>query len=947
MAQQKLVLIDAMALIFRAHFAFIKSPRITSTGLNTSALFGFANSLLEVLDKHKPTHLGVAFESRVPTKREVDYPAYKAHREEAPEDIRIAVPLVMDLLKAMRIPRLELDEYEADDVIGSLAWQAADKGIDCYMVTPDKDYAQLVKDHVYLIRPSSKFAPEEVLDAKGVEQKFGVPPVHIVDLLGLKGDSVDNIPGIPKVGDKTALELIQAYGTLENVLDNAEQITKKALKENLIQYADQGRLSKQLATIYTDAPIPLDMDDLIVEAPDKEMLRELLHQWEFRTLAKRLLGEESPAPAAKSKAAASSGPDLFSGLNPAAPLVATDTEEGTTEEEGAPAPAVLYRTLADTPHTYHLADTPDKVKTLVAELKQQKRFCFDTETTDIEALDAQVVGLALCWQEGTAWYVPFPENQQEAMTLWQQFKPIFEDEGVEKIAQNLKYDLAVLGNYGVQVRGPIFDTMLAHYVCHSHLRHGMDVMANTYLNYAPVSITTLIGKKGKGQLNMRDVPVDQVAEYAAEDADITWQLYERLRPEVEAEGVEKIFGEVEMPLVPVLEQMERHGIGVDVPFLKDYSQELAKEIGQLEADIYRLSGEKFNINSPKQLGDILFEKLKIGGKPRKTRTGQYSTDEEVLTELAAQGHELPAHLLTYRELSKLKSTYVDALPTLVNPRTGRVHTSYNQAVAITGRLSSNNPNLQNIPIRTARGREVRKAFVAPDKDHLLLSADYSQIELRIMAAMSQDAFMLEAFRQNADIHTATAARVFGVAQDAVDRDMRSKAKMVNFGIIYGITAFGLSQRLGISRTEAKEIIDSYFAQYPGVKAYMDDCIHRARTTGYAYTLMGRRHLLRDINSGNATVRGFAERNAINTPIQGTAAELIKLAMIHIHHRLAATPGLRAKMLLQVHDELVFEVHRDDVETLRPLVTDAMSNAMQLDVPILVETGTGPNWLDAH
>ncbi|MFN7707328.1 MAG: DNA polymerase I [Sphingobacteriia bacterium] len=932
----RLVLIDAMALIFRAHFVFIKNPRVTSTGINTSAVYGFANSLMEVLNSHKPTHLGVAFESRVPTLREEAYPAYKANREEAPEDIRAAVPMVMELLKALRIPCLELDRYEADDVIGSLAWQAAARGIDCYMLTPDKDYAQLVKPHVYLLRPSSKFAPQELLDAAGVQQKFGVAPTQIADLLGLKGDSIDNIPGIPKIGEKTALSLLETYGTLEKVIAHAGEIDKKSVRETIQAHAEQGRMSKQLATIYTDAPIALDLDSLVLEAPDKEALEVLLHKWEFRTLAQRLLGG---APA-NGKAGLPQAPDLFS--TPAGPDTTPADSDSPDQVEGPS----LYRSLADTPHHYELVAGRAEIEKLVAEARRQPAICFDTETTGLDALQAQVVGLALSWQAGTGYYIPFPEDQEAAQEQWEWIRPLMEDQQVMKVAQNLKYDLTILGNYGIGLKGELYDTMLAHYVAHSHLRHGMDLLATTYLNYAPMPITSLIGKKGKGQLSMRQVPVDQVAEYAAEDADITWQLYQQLAPEVEAAGLNPVLQQVELPLLPVLARMERTGITVDVPFLEDYSAELKQELRSLEAQIYDLSGETFNINSPRQLGEVLFEKLQLA-KPKKTRTGQYSTDEEVLSSLAAMGYELPDRVLDYRELTKLKSTYVDAIPQLVNPLTGRVHTSYNQAVAVTGRLSSNNPNLQNIPIRTARGREVRKAFVAADGQHLLLSADYSQIELRIMAAMSGDQHLLAAFRDGADIHTATAARVFGVDPGAVDREMRGKAKMVNFGIIYGITAYGLSQRLGISRAEAAHIIESYFAQYPGVKAYMEDCVARARHTGYAYTLMGRRHLLRDIDSRNATVRGFAERNAINTPIQGTAADMIKLAMIRTQAALDQA-GLRALLLLQVHDELVLEVHQDDLEALKPLVTEAMQAAMpSLAVPIVVEIGAGPNWLDAH
>ncbi|MBX3102954.1 MAG: DNA polymerase I [Bacteroidetes bacterium] len=934
MKPERLFLLDAMALIYRAHFAFAKSPRMTSTGLNTSAVFGFANTLLEILDKHKPTHIGVAFESQVATHREISYEAYKAQREETPEDIKVAVPLVQDLLRALRIPVLDSDGYEADDVIGTLAIQGAAAGMEVFMVTPDKDCAQIVRPGIWQLRPGSKFAPEEVLDTEGVVQKYGVRPDQIADLLGLRGDSADNIPGIPKVGEKTALELIQQFSSLEEVIARAEEIAKKSVRESVLEFAEQGRMSKELATIHTDVPVTLDKTDLLLGAPDKEALRTLCHKLEFRTLAKRMLGEEL-SPAAKPSA-----PDLFSAGTPA-PVQKEPEIPGESPEEN------LYATLATTPHTYHIADTPEKQLALAEALGRQKAFCFDTETTSLDALSARIVGLSFSWEAGVAWYVPFPEDAATQAAIWARLRAPFENPAITKVGQNLKYDVAVLRTCAeLAIQGPLFDTMLAHYVCHSHSRHGMDLLAAQYLNYSPVSIETLIGKKGKNQLNMRDVPVEQVAEYAAEDADITWQLYLKLKAEVEAEQLAPVLYDIELPLVPVLEQMERYGICLDVDFLRDYSKEIETELQSLEAQIYRLAGQTFNLNSPKQVGEVFFDKLQLA-KPKKTRTGQYSTDEETLSALAAAGHEIPAKLLDYRELAKLKSTYVDALPTLVHADTGRVHTSYNQAVAITGRLSSNNPNLQNIPIRTARGREVRKAFVAPEPGWVLFSADYSQIELRIMAAMSQDPNLMEAFQLGKDIHTATAARVFGVNPEEVSREMRAKAKMVNFGIIYGITPFGLSQRLGISRTEAKEIIDSYFMQYPGVQAYMEQCVARAKTTGYAYTLMGRRQLLRDINSRNATVRSFAERNAINMPIQGSAADMIKLAMIRVHHALAAS-GLQARMLLQVHDELLFEAPLTEVEALRALVTSHMEQAMPLPgVPVLAETGTGPNWMDAH
>jgi len=936
----KLFLLDAFALIYRAHFSFITAPRITSTGMNTSAVFGFANTLLDLLKNEKPSHIGVCFDTSAPTFRHEASERYKAHRQETPEDIIIAVPYVKRLLQAMHIPILEMDGYEADDIIGTVAHRAAAEGWHVYLMTPDKDCAQLVRDNVWLYRPGQRGNPPEVLDAQGVTERYGVPPHLIADLLGLKGDASDNIPGVPKVGEKTALQLIQEYGAMEDILANVDKITKKSIKETLVTHAQQGLDSKMLATIHTNVPFDWQLGQLTVDPPDRDAVEALFRELEFRSLFKRLFSEElAPTDA-------DLGP-LFGGDQVAPAAKATNKTKPTaeTESDADAAPAPRLRTLAEVPHSYHLVDNQEKMAALVAQLTAQTEVCFDTETTNIDALEAEIVAATFAWQPGEAWFVPFPADRQEAQAWIDQLRPFWESPTVVKIGQNVKYDLQVLANYGVQLAGPIFDTMLAHYVVHATGKHNMDVMAQHYLQYRPISFAELTQAKTKtAKVDLRALPQERLLDYACEDADVTLQLAQALRPEVAEHGVQSLLETIEQPLVPVLAAMERAGVRVDVEFLKDYSIELQKEVERIEHDVYQKVGEVVNLNSPKQLGELLFVKLKLpGGK--KTATGQWSTDEETLSKLAHE-HELPAMILAYRELTKLKSTYVDALPTLVNPRTGRVHTSYNQAVAVTGRLSSNNPNLQNIPIRTDRGREVRKAFVAGGPDRVLLSADYSQIELRVMAAMSQDPAMIDAFTHGLDIHRATAARVFGVTPDAVTDDMRRKAKMVNFGIIYGITPFGLAQRLGIGRGEAGDIIAEYFRQYPRIQAFMQECKDKALERGFAVTLTGRRHYLPDIRSKNATVRGFAERNAINTPIQGTAADLMKLAMIRVQADLLAG-GFATQMILQVHDELVFDALRTEVDTVRPIIIRGMSQAMDLGLPLEVEVGAGDNWLDAH
>lgn len=931
MNRPKLFLLDALALIYRAHFAFMKNPRVTSGGLNTSAVFGFTNSLLEVLNKEKPTHIGVAFDTSAPTQRHDTFADYKAHREEVPEDILIAIPLIRRLLDALKIPVLILDGYEADDIVGTFALEAEKQGFDVYMMTPDKDYAQLVTNHVYIYKPASFGNGPEILDREKVIEKFGVPPEQIIDLLGLKGDAADNIPGIPKVGDKTALELIRQFGSVEEIIRRADEISKPSVRESVKNNADLGLLSKKLATIQIDVPLEFDAEDLKICEPDREALLSLFRELEFKNLSVRVLGA---LPGSATAAEPQQMPDLFNSGN-SAPAEITDTTEAPITSNA--------RVLNSAEVKYAAADTTEKIHTLIQEMLSQKEVCMDTETTSTDAMQAALVGMSFSWKPGEAWYVPVPEKNEEVQALLKLFTPFFQS-SILKIGQNLKYDLMVLRQHGIEVQGPFYDTMLAHYVAEPDGKHGMDALALQYLNYDPVSITTLIGKKGKAQLSMRNVALEEIVPYACEDADITLQLKAPLEKVLEKTEVKEVFQHIEMPLMPVLMDMEWEGIKIDVEGLQEYSKELAIQIQELEQEIWEMAGEKFNINSPKQLGDIIFGKLKLD-TGKKTKTGQYSTNEEILTQLA-YSHDMPAKVLDYRQLNKLKATYVDALPTLIHPQTGRIHTTFSQAVAATGRLSSNNPNLQNIPIRSEKGREVRKAFVPRDAEHVLMSADYSQIELRIIAELSGDEGMKEAFMSGEDIHRATAAKVFGVHPDMVTPDMRSKAKMVNFGIIYGISAFGLSQRLKINRKEAKEIIDAYFDKYPGIKSYMDASIEYARNHGYTKTISGRKRYLADILSQNATVRGFAERNAINSPIQGTAADMIKLAMIKIQQRLK-TEQVKSRMILQVHDELLFDVFIPEAEKIKTIVSEEMKNAMPFSIPLEVSVGTGKNWLEAH
>nr|MCU0451823.1 DNA polymerase I [Bernardetiaceae bacterium] len=937
--------LDAMALIYRAHFALSKNPRVTSKGLNTSAVFGFTNTLLEVLAKEKPSHLAVAMDPPGPTFRHEVFTQYKAQRQETPEDIVTAVPLVKRLCRAMNIAWLELPGYEADDVIGTFAKQAVQRGFTTYMMTPDKDYGQLVEEHILLYKPAYMGNGIDVLGPQQVCEKWGIQrPDQVRDLLGLMGDAVDNIPGIPGVGEKTAAKLIADFDNLENLLANTH-LLKGKLQENVVKFAEQGRLSKQLATIDLQVPLPFDEEILKAEVTKGDELRQLLDELEFRTIKKRIFGEEDPSPAPRANASQGAQGSLFGPPPTNGPSPVSQTPAPSPEESPENQPTTgPRRTLADVRVDYHLVDTPELCHSLAYYLGLQTEFCFDTETTSTEALTAELVGLAFAYRPGEAFYVPVPPDRAAALAVVDIFKPVLENPAIGKIAQNLKYDLTVLANYGVTLAGPLFDTMLAHYLIEPEGRHNMDVLAENFLHYTPISFDDLT-RRGKGQAPIREVPVRQVADYSAEDADITLQLKQVFAPRLVQDGLLKLFNEVEVPLVPVLASMERAGVRVDTAALAAYSTELEQQIREAEKKVYEDAGEEFNIGSPKQLGQILFDKLKLIEKPKKTATGQYATGEEILVQLAPE-HPIAQHILDYRQLQKLKSTYVDALPTMLSPVDGLIHTTYNQAVAATGRLSSNNPNLQNIPIRTEKGREIRRAFVPRDEEHILLSADYSQIELRIMAAFSQDPVMIEAFSTGRDIHAATAAKIFKVPEDQVDSEMRRRAKTANFGIIYGISGFGLAQRLNIPRKEAQALIDSYFAEFAAVKAYMDQVINTAREREYVETMLGRRRYLRDINSRNFTQRGFAERNAINAPIQGSAADLIKLAMINIHAWLANS-GLRSRMILQVHDELVFDVYRPELAEVSQQVKALMESAYPLAVPLVAEVGTGQNWLQAH
>ncbi|WP_299817912.1 DNA polymerase I [uncultured Pontibacter sp.] len=945
--RKKLFLLDALALIYRAHFAFSKNPRINSKGMNTGAALGFTNTLVEVLQKEKPTHIGVAFDSAAKTFRHDNFAAYKANRQAMPEDISLAIPYCKKIVEAFNIPVLIMDGYEADDIIGTLACKAEKEGFDVYMMTPDKDYCQLVTDHIFLYKPAFMGNAIEVLDVQKVLQKWEIERVEqVIDILGLQGDAVDNIPGIPGIGEKTAKTLIQRFGSVENLIANADQLKGKQ-KENVVNFADQGMMSKELATIHRDVPITYSAEALHYDGPNEEQITELFAELEFRQLAQRVLGQTLAAatttttarPAArKGKATSSSQTSLFDGP-------ATDVTEAEATGEAIPA---MMRSIKTTQQDYHLINTPERRESLLKYLLKQDEISFDTETTSIDPITAALVGMSFCYRPGEAYYVPVPHNNlEEAQRIVEEFKPVLESPNIAKVGQNIKYDILVMKNYKVEVQGPIFDTMLAHYLLEPEMRHNMDVLAETYLNYSPVPITDLIGAKGKNQKTMADLAPEDVKDYACEDADITLQLKLYFEPLLQEQGLMKLFNNVENPLVQVLADVEKEGISIDSNALADISEQLEAEITTIEKRIFEIAGEQFNIGSPKQLGEILFDKLELHGKSKikKTKTGQYATGEEILIKLAGE-HEIVRLILDHRQLTKLKSTYVDALPQLVCELDGRVHTSFNQAVTATGRLSSTNPNLQNIPIRTERGREIRKAFVPRNSDHLIISADYSQIELRIMADFSGDPTMKEAFRNGQDIHASTASKVFHVPLEQVDSEMRRKAKTVNFGIIYGISAFGLAERLGIPRREAADIIEAYFQEFPAVKEYMDNTIEKARELEYAETILGRRRYLRDINSRNATIRAFAERNAINAPIQGTAADIIKIAMININEYLKQEK-LKTRMILQVHDELLFDAPKEEVAVVTPKIVELMTNALQLSVPMEVGLGVGENWLEAH
>jgi DNA polymerase I len=950
MSQKRLYLLDAYALIFRGYFAFIKNPRINSKGMDTSAIMGFMNALMDVIKREKPDHLAVAFDKGGSDYRYEMYQEYKAHRDETPEAIKIAVPYIQELLKAMHIPIIEVAGFEADDLIGTIAKQAEKENYQVFMVTPDKDFAQLVSENIFMYKPARMGNDIEIWGIPEVLTKFEIEnPLQVIDFLGMMGDAADNIPGLPGVGEVTAKKLLKEFGSMENLLANTDKL-KGALKEKIEANKEKGILSKKLATILLDCPVTFNESDYELSKPDVEKTDTLFQELEFRQMKAQFdkyfgTGKEydeidtngngndvqQPIKKIPSKKTNEDQFDLFGFSDD------TDTEAK---------PNSFYANLETTEHFYQTIQGDLSVKLLLQNLMNQKAVCFDTETTGIDTLHAELVGMSFSYEKGKAFYVPFPENQEEAQVLVDKFKPFFENESIEKIGQNIKYDLKILANYGVSIKGKLFDTMIAHYLINPDMRHNMDVLSETYLKYSPKSIEDLIGKKGKNQLSMREVSLEEIKEYAAEDADVTFQLKEIFSPILDKAETKKLFDDIEIPLIPVLATMEMEGIHLDANFLKSMSVDMKKEIDAFEEKIYETAGEKFNLASPKQLGDILFDKLKIGGtKQKKTKTGQYATGEEVLSYLANE-HQIVKDILEWRQMVKLQSTYIDALPDQVDKKTGRVHTDYMQTVAATGRLSSNNPNLQNIPIRTERGRLIRKAFIARNEDYTLLSADYSQIELRIIAALSGEENMILAFQNNEDIHKSTAAKVFNVPLEEVTKEQRSNAKTVNFGIIYGVSAFGLSNQTSLSRSESAALIDAYYKTYPKLKSYMSNQVDFARENGYVQTVLGRRRYLKDINSANMMVKSGAERNAVNAPIQGSAADIIKIAMINIHKKLTSE-NWKSKMLLQVHDELVFDVHNSELEKIKPMIRHEMENAFILDVPLEVEMGVGKNWLEAH
>ena len=939
MSQQKrLFLLDAYALIFRGYYAFIKNPRINSKGMDTSAVMGFTNSLLDVIKRERPDHLAVCFDKGGSATRTEMFTEYKANRDETPEAIRIAVPYIQQILEAMQIPVIEKEGFEADDIIGTLAKQAEKEGYQVFMVTPDKDFAQLVSENIFMYRPARMGNGIEIWGIPEVQEKFEVErPKQVIDYLGMMGDAVDNIPGLPGVGDKTAKKFIKAYGSMEGLLNNTQEIKGK-LKEKIEDNKELGILSKQLATIILDVPVQFNAKDYQLSEPDTKAVSSLFDELEFRRITENFkkifsLSEETTTPK-------ETAPNKVQQQGQQFDLFAAPGSGNTSDNQ-----ATGRQDLTTKKHWYQTVNSPLSRKLLLQNLLQQKSVCFDTETTSLVALQAELVGIAFCWEESKGFYLVLPENREEVLAILEPFKSFFEHPEIEKIGHNLKYDLKVLRNYDLKVNAPLFDTLIAHYLINPDMRHNMDVLAETYLDYSPQSITELIGKKGVNQGSMRDVPVEKQTEYAVEDADVTFQLKHHFTKEMEAAKTLDLYTKVELPLVKVLTAMECEGINLDVPFLEELSKNLTVDIQKLEEAIFTAAGETFNLASPKQLGPILFDNLKLVDKPKKTKTGQYSTAEDVLSYLAKE-HPIVSDILDWRSLKKLQNTYVEALPKEINPKTGRVHTKYNQAVAATGRLSSNNPNLQNIPIRTPRGQQVRKAFIPRDENHILMAADYSQIELRIIAALSKDEGMVTAFQNKEDIHQATAAKVFNVPLEEVSRAQRSNAKTVNFGIIYGVSAFGLSQQTDLNRSESKELIDTYYATYPKLRSYIHDQVDFARDHGYVTTVLGRRRYLKDINSQNAVVRGAAERNAVNAPIQGSAADIIKLAMITIQEKLE-NENWNSKMLLQVHDELVFDVPKDEVDALQTMVKREMENAFSLDVPLVVDIGIGTNWLEAH
>ncbi len=948
MAEQKrLFLLDAYALIFRGYYALIKNPRINSKGMDTSAIMGFMNSLLDVIRREKPDHLAVCFDKGGSADRTEMFADYKANRDATPDAIKIAVPYIQNILKAMHIPVVELEGMEADDIIGTLAKQAEKEDYKVYMVTPDKDFGQLVSENIFMYRPARLGNGIEIWGIPEVQKRFGVErPEQVIDYLGMMGDASDNIPGLPGVGDKTAKKFIEEFGSMENLLANTDKLKGK-MKEKVQENAELGILSKKLATIFVDCDVTFNAKDYELSMPDGEKVQEIFEELEFRRLKDQFLklfssesdndgieqSKQESSPVSKKKQTEAGGGQfsLFGGDGQAT--------GGTIKEVSS------RKNIKEVPHVYQSVLPGMAMKLFIQNLMKQTSVCFDTETTGLNPLTAELVGIAFSWEAGKGFYVPFPEDREQAQEIIEQLRPFFEAESIEKIGQNLKYDIKVLHKYNVSIKGKCFDTMLAHYLINPDMRHNMDVLAETYLNYTPISITELIGKKGKNQLSMRDVPLEQQTEYAVEDADITFQLAQHFRPELKEANTEELFNDIEIPLLHVLADMEQEGINLDKDFLNSLAKDLDNDIKNLELKIYKEAGEEFNIASPKQLGEILFDKLKLVDKPKKTKTGQYSTAEDVLSYLA-KDHEIIQSVLDYRGLSKLKSTYVDALPEQIEESTGRVHTDYMQTVAATGRLSSNNPNLQNIPIRTERGRQVRKAFIPRNEDYTLLAADYSQIELRIIAALSEESTMIEAFKNGEDIHASTASKVFNVPLQDVTREQRSNAKTVNFGIIYGVSAFGLSNQTDLSRAEAKELIETYYKTYPKLRNYINEQIEFARENGYVQTVLGRRRYLKDINGSNAIVRGAAERNAVNAPIQGSAADIIKIAMIHIHKNLEEG-NYKSKMLLQVHDELVFDIYKPELEELKTMIKTEMENAYKLSVPLDVELGVGNNWLEAH